>query len=42
MTLLGNLVNVPYEKEAFCDQKEGDGGFDKADWGPLQARVDTY
>jgi len=38
----GNLVNVPYEKEAFCDQKEGDCGFDKADWGPLQARVDTY
>ncbi|MBI6605498.1 MULTISPECIES: SRPBCC family protein [Pseudomonas] len=38
----GNLVNVPYEKEAFCDKKEGDCGFDKADWGPLQARVDTY
>lgn len=38
----GNLVNVPYEKEAFCDQKEGDCGFNKADWGPLQARVDTY
>ncbi|NVD37097.1 SRPBCC family protein [Marinobacter lutaoensis] len=38
----GNLVNVPFEKEAFCDKKEGDCGFDKADWGPLQARVDTY
>ena len=38
----GNLVNVPYEKEAFCDKKEGDCGFDKAEWGPLQARVDTY
>ena len=38
----GNLVNVPYEQEAFCDKKEGDCGFDKADWGPLQARVDTY
>nr|AAB36666.1 isopropylbenzene-2,3-dioxygenase [Pseudomonas sp. JR1] len=38
----GNLVNVPYEKEAFVTKKEGDCGFDKADWGPLQARVDTY
>lgn len=38
----GNLVNVPYEKEAFCDKEIGDCGFDKADWGPLQARVDTY
>ncbi|HEP8861223.1 SRPBCC family protein [Pseudomonas aeruginosa] len=40
--IAGNLVNVPFEKEAFCDKKEGDCGFDKADWGPLQARVDTY
>lgn len=38
----GNLVHVPFEKEAFCEKKEGDCGFDKADWGPLQARVDTY
>lgn len=40
--IAGNLVNVPYEKEAFCDKKEGDCGFEKADWGPLQARVATY
>lgn len=40
--IAGNLVNVPFEKEAFCDKKEGDCGFEKADWGPLQARVDTY
>jgi biphenyl 2,3-dioxygenase alpha subunit len=40
--IAGNLVNVPFEKEAFCDKKEGDCGFDKADWGPLQARVATY
>jgi len=40
--IAGNLVNVPFEKGAFCDQKEGDCGFDKADWGPLQARVETY
>ncbi len=38
----GNLVNVPFEEEAFCDQKQGDCGFEKADWGPLQARVETY
>jgi biphenyl 2,3-dioxygenase subunit alpha len=31
----GNLVSVPFEKEAFpC--------LNKADWGPLQARVETY
>jgi len=30
--IAGNLVNVPFEKGAFCDQKEGDCGFDKADW----------
>lgn len=40
--IAGNLVNVPFEKEAFCDKKAGDCGFEKADWGPLQARVDTY
>jgi len=40
--IAGKLVNVPYEKEAFCDKKEGDCGFDKAEWGPLQARVATY
>lgn len=40
--IAGNLVNVPFEEEAFCDKKAGDCGFDKADWGPLQARVDTY
>nr|ABX56038.1 biphenyl dioxygenase large subunit [Dyella ginsengisoli LA-4] len=38
----GNLVSVPFEKEAFCSKKEGDCGFEKADWGPLQARVETY
>lgn len=31
----GNLVNVPLEKEAF-------GCVDKSEWGPLQARVETY
>lgn len=31
----GNLVSVPFEKEAFpC--------LNKAEWGPLQARVETY
>ena len=40
--IAGKLVNVPYEKEAFCNTKEGDCGFEKADWGPLQARVATY
>jgi biphenyl 2,3-dioxygenase subunit alpha len=40
--IAGNLVNVPFEEEAFCDKQAGDCGFDKADWGPLQARVDTY
>nr|5AEU_A Chain A, BIPHENYL DIOXYGENASE SUBUNIT ALPHA [Paraburkholderia xenovorans LB400]5AEU_C Chain C, BIPHENYL DIOXYGENASE SUBUNIT ALPHA [Paraburkholderia xenovorans LB400]5AEU_E Chain E, BIPHENYL DIOXYGENASE SUBUNIT ALPHA [Paraburkholderia xenovorans LB400]5AEU_G Chain G, BIPHENYL DIOXYGENASE SUBUNIT ALPHA [Paraburkholderia xenovorans LB400]5AEW_A Chain A, BIPHENYL DIOXYGENASE SUBUNIT ALPHA [Paraburkholderia xenovorans LB400]5AEW_C Chain C, BIPHENYL DIOXYGENASE SUBUNIT ALPHA [Paraburkholderia xen len=40
--IAGKLVNVPFEKEAFCDKKEGDCGFDKAEWGPLQARVATY
>lgn len=38
----GNLASVPFEKEAFCDKKEGDCGFEKAAWGPLQARVETY
>jgi len=32
----GNLVNVPYESEAFCED------FNKAEWGPGQARVETY
>ncbi len=31
----GKLVNIPYEQE-FCPK------MDKADWGPLQARVATY
>lgn len=32
----GKLVNIPYEKEGFVD------GIDKAEWSPLQARVETY
>lgn len=30
----GKLVNIPYEEEF--------GGLDKSQWGPLQARVETY
>lgn len=31
----GNLVNVPFEEEAFS-------GFKKEEWGPMQARVEIY
>jgi biphenyl 2,3-dioxygenase subunit alpha len=40
--IAGNLVSVPYEDTAYCSKKEHECGFDKADWGPLQARVQIY
>jgi len=32
----GELIDVPFEEQAHC------GHLDKSEWGPLQARVDTY
>nr|UII03344.1 Biphenyl dioxygenase subunit alpha [Paraburkholderia sp.] len=40
--IAGNLVNVPFEKEAYSSEKDGACDFDKAHWGPLQALVSTY
>jgi len=34
--IAGELIDVPFEKEAHCKD------FNKAEWGPMHARVDTY